>query len=336
MKILAGIIIFLNLTTFSFATERGVKRVKVPLTPKNAAIQAVYFLTEELTRTPLNVEIGSLTLEKTEASSEFADAFLDDIRDELLKNESDYKHVERRKITPKEMRGLIFKPSKPKPGDDEPIDVILEGSYRETKEKIYVNLRLIEKEKQDTISKSEVSIAKDQIRLPFKPDNEGQLSENQSILDNLPKELVFYVNMKKGEKAVYREGEPFEFMVIANKDVYLHNYFLQADGIIKKLDAGKFYKGKKEDYLPKRENEEPEWWISCNPLCGLEQLIVLATDKPISLNISTSEGKIWSLNEFLELLLKEIDSVKNPYQKTVSVFHFTTLRKNNFKQYISE
>ena len=128
-------------------------------TPELAAQQAVAALTEELTVTPLEVEIASLTLEGTQASSPFADAFLGHVRDAMLRNDEDYQRVTRREVTLKtQTRGLEFTTPNYTSKDVKIEDAVLEGTYRETADTLFVQLRLV-KTDGSPIAGAEVPVA---------------------------------------------------------------------------------------------------------------------------------------------------------------------------------
>ena len=109
------------------------------------------------------VEIAALTLEGTQASSPFADAFLGHVRDAMLRNDEDYQRVTRREVTLKtQTRGLHFTTPNYTSKDVKIEDAVLEGTYREAADTLFVQLRLV-KTDGSRISSAEVPVALDQV-----------------------------------------------------------------------------------------------------------------------------------------------------------------------------
>ena len=237
-------------------------------TPELAAQRAVAALTEELTVTPLEVEIASLTLEGTQASSPFADAFLGHVRDAMLRNDEDYQRVTRREVTLKtQTRGLQFVTPNYTSKDVKIEDAVLEGTYRETADTLFVQLRLV-KTDGSRISSAEVPIALDKVTQEYKPSALSQLRQENLQLNSLltpPQQLIIHVTMAKGSGATYVENDPFEVQFSAEEDSYVRLIYRDVNGeTIWLWDSPTPLRSGTAHRIPTRpSSRKPMWTVSC-------------------------------------------------------------------------
>lgn len=303
-------------------------------TPEEAAWQAVEALTEELTVTPLEVEIAALTLEGTQASSPFADAFLGHVRDAMLGNREDYRRVTRREVTPETLtRGLKFNTPKPNyTSEDVKVeDAVLEGSYRETTNTLFVQLRLV-KTDGSRISSAEVPVALDQITQEYKPSALSQLREETLQLNSLPppsQRLGIHVSMAKGSGATYVENDPFEVQFSAEEDSYVRLIYRDVNGkTIPLWDSPEPLPRSTAHRLPPRlSNGKPMWTVSCETGCGPETLVVVASTSPLPPKREPPASESWLLGDYLRGLQQELEQAPGSPRSAVLTHSLTTMKR---------
>ncbi len=282
-------------------------------TLEEAARNAAGLLTENLeVDPPLEVEMTSLTLEGTQASTPFSEAFLEALQQELRQNREDFQKVERRDIQPEALtRGISV--AKPNYSSTNPTvqDVVLEGSYREAGERLFVTIRLLT-EAGPTVSRAEVPIALDQLSLEHRPPQEEALreeSEDLAELLELPQEVPLTVQLAKGDGATYFSGDPFEVLLFPETEVYVRLIYRDVNGTTTPIYSSDFALAPGRPHqLPPRINGRPQWQISCDAGCGPETLVVVASSTPIPEEVTTrsfSAGS-WRLAESLQQLYREV------------------------------
>lgn len=298
-------------------------------TPELAAQQAVAALTEELTVTPLEVEIASLTLEGTQASSPFADAFLGHVRDAMLRNDEDYQRVTRREVTLKtQTRGLEFTTPNYTSKDVKIEDAVLEGTYRETADTLFVQLRLV-KTDGSPIASAEVPVALDKITQEYKPAAVQKLKEEEDALGNLltqPQTLQVTANLSKGNGAIYKEKEQIVVHFQSEEDVYVRLIYRDVNGEITPLydslrDFNRLLEGGKSHTID--TDGKYSWTVSCKDGCGPETLVVVASTSPLP---PESTAYRWSLGDYVRGLQQQLVQSPGSPQTAVLTVSLTTVK----------
>ena len=298
-------------------------------TPEAAAQQAVILLTEELTVTPLEVEIASLTLEGTQASSPFADAFLGHVRDAMLRNTEDYQRVTRRKVTLKtHTRGLKFTTPNYTSEDVQVEDAVLEGTYREAADTLFVQLRLV-KTDGSRISSAEVPIALDKVTQEYKPSAVSQLREESLQLNSLPpppQQLKIHVSMAKGSGATYAENDPFEVQFSAEEDSYVRLIYRDVNGeTIPLWDSPEPLRSGEAHRLPPRlSNGKPMWTVDCESGCGPETLVVVASTSPLP---PPSTASPWLLGDYVRGIQQQLEQSPGSPRTALLTLSLTTIKQ---------
>jgi hypothetical protein len=299
-------------------------------TPELAAQRAVAALTEELTVTPLEVEIASLTLEGTQASSPFADAFLGHVRDAMLRNDEDYQRVTRREVTLKtQTRGLQFVTPNYTSKDVKIEDAVLEGTYRETADTLFVQLRLV-KTDGSRISSAEVPIALDKVTQEYKPSALSQLRQENLQLNSLltpPQQLIIHVTMAKGSGATYVENDPFEVQFSTEEDSYVRLIYRDVNGeTIWLWDSPTPLRSGTAHRIPTRpSSRKPMWTVSCETGCGPETLVVVASTQPLPPQRAPSASS-WLLGDYLRGLKQELEQSPGSPRTAVLTLSLTTIK----------
>lgn len=298
-------------------------------TPEAAAQQAVILLTEELTITPLEVEIASLTLEGTQASSPFADAFLGHVRDAMLRNTEDYQRVTRRKVTLKtHTRGLKFTTPNYTSEDVQVEDTVLEGTYREAADTLFVQLRLV-KTDGSRISSAEVPIALDKVTQEYKPSAVSQLREESLQLNSLPpppQQLKIHVSMAKGSGATYAENDPFEVQFSAEEDSYVRLIYRNVNGETIPLwdSPGPLRSGEAHPLPPRLSNGKPMWTVDCESGCGPETLVVVASTSPLP---PPSTASPWLLGDYVRGIQQQLEQSPGSPRTALLTLSLTTIKQ---------
>jgi hypothetical protein len=297
-----------------------------------AAQQAVESLTEELTVTPLEVEIAALTLEGTQASSPFADTFLGHVQDAMLRNDEDYRRVTRREVTLETVtRGLKFTTPNYTSADVQVEDAVLEGTYREAADTLFVQLRLV-KTDGSRISSAEVPVALSQITQEYKPSAISRLREEILQLNSLPlppQQLRIHVSMAKGSGATYAENDPFEVQFSAEEDSYVRLIYRDVNGeTIPLWDSPKPLRSGTAHRLPPRSsNGKPMWTVSCETGCGPETLVVVASTSPLPPQREPSVSSSWSLGDYLRGLQQQLEQSPGSPRTAVLTLALTTIKQ---------
>ncbi len=208
--------------------------------PFDSEISAVRALIEELSdnleKDNLNVTIGTLTMENSKISSQFAENLLTLVLAEMSHpdHSEDYRKVKRQILTRSAVRtrgGLIRETDSDVPGST---NVGLFGSYRQSKDKsvIYVTMRM-EEENGARISEAEVALKRSSIRLPIEPANLTKVEQTEKQIDKLsqPKnEFKIDLWINKGNGGVYRAGEDLRIMFRTELDCYLRVLYIDVEG----------------------------------------------------------------------------------------------------------
>lgn len=300
-------------------------------TPEAAAQQAVILLTEELTVTPLEVEIAALTLEGTPASSPFADAFLGHVRDAMLRNTEDYQRVTRRKVTLKtHTRGLKFTTPNYTSENEQVEDAVLEGTYREAADTLFVQLRLV-KTDGSRISSAEVPVALEQVTQEYKPSAVFQLQQETLQLNSMPpppQQLIIHVSMAKGSGATYAENDPFEVQFSAEEDSYVRLIYRDVNGETIPLwdSPGMLRSGTAHRIPPRPSSGKPMWTVSCETGCGPETLVVVASTRPLPPQREPSASS-WLLGDYLRGLQQELEQSPGSPRTAVLPLSLTTIKQ---------
>jgi Domain of unknown function (DUF4384) len=209
-------------------------------TPFKSEISAVRALIEELSdnleKDNLNVTISTLTLEKSEISSQFAESLLTLIQGEMSHpdHSEDFVAVKRQALTRGATRsrgGLIREEKTEVPGQT---NVILSGDYRESPDKsiVYVTLRL-EEDNGSRVSEAEIALNRSAIRLPIEPENKTKIEAISDDIDGLStpnKDFRIDLWIDRGNGGVYRSGEELRVMFKTDLECYLRVIYIDVEG----------------------------------------------------------------------------------------------------------
>ena len=299
-------------------------------TPKEAADQLVLKLYNKMDISSLEVEIASLTLEGTKASSPFADAFLGHVRDTMLRNyPKDFKQVTRRKVTTETVtRNRGFSKPNYTSEDEEVEDAVLEGTYREAADTLFVQLRLV-KTDGSPIASAEVPVALDKITQEYKPAAVQKLKEEEDVLGNLltqPQTLQVTANLSKGNGAIYKEKEQIVVHFQSEEDVYVRLIYRDVNGEIIPLydslrDFNRLLEGGKSHTID--TDGKYSWTVSCKDGCGPETLVVVASTSPLP---PESTAYRWSLGDYVRGLQQQLVQSPGSPQTAVLTVSLTTVK----------
>ena len=292
--------------------------------PEESAKEMAYLLTENLEEAPLEVEVGSLLLEGTPVTSKFADNYLELIIERLRRNEEDFVLVKRREVTKEKFltRGLSL--SQNLASEDETVtDARLSGTYRESGNKLFINIRILG-DKGQSISSAESSVSISKLILPYKPEEiDKQKEEHEQFQSNqskIRKDFSVNVDLNKGDGSYYNQGEDFIINVELEKKSFLKVLYRQVNGetvLVYESDL-RLEPGKHR--IPP-ENAE-QWEIDCDQaVCGTEKVVVIA-----STNGFRQSGKdSWSGWALFDLILKiQNDEVLIPTSVSSKTVTLTT------------
>ncbi len=210
------------------------------VTPHDNEMKAVRALVEELAdnleKGTLNVTIGSLTLENSKISSEFAENLLTLAQAEMSQPDysEDFVQVKRQILTrsaSKTRSGLIREQGNDVPGETA---VTLSGVYRQSPDEsiIYVTLRL-EEDNGARVSQAEIAIKRDAVRLPIKPANITKMEKITDDIDRLStpsNDFQIDLWIDKGNGGVYRSGDNLKVMFRTEVDCFLRVIYIDVDG----------------------------------------------------------------------------------------------------------
>ena len=292
--------------------------------PEESAKEMAYLLTENLEEAPLEVEVGSLLIEGTPVSSKFADKYLGLLIERLKRNEEDFVLVKRREVTKEKFltRGLSL--SQNLASEDETItDARLSGTYRESGNKLFINIRILSDQGQ-SISSAESSVSISKLILPYKPEEiKKQKEEHEQFQSNqskIRKDFSVNVDLNKGDGSYYEQGEDFIINVELEKKSYLKVLYRQVNGetvLIYESDL-RLEPGKHR--IPPENSQQ--WEIDCDQAgCGTEKVVVIA-----STNGFRQSGKdSWSGWSLFDLILKiQNDEVLSPTSVSSKTVTLTT------------
>ena len=292
--------------------------------PEESAKEMAYLLTENLEEAPLEVEVGSLLIEGTPVTSKFADKYLELLVERLRRNEEDFVLVKRREVTKEKLltRGLSL--SQNLASEDETVtDASLSGTYRESGNKLFINIRILGDQGQ-SISSAESSVSISRLSLPYKPEEiEKQKEEHEQFQSNqskIRKDFSVNVDLNKGDGSFYYHGDPFIINVELEKKSFLKVLYRQVDGVTKQIYNSKLRLEPGKHRIPP-ENAE-QWGINCSESdCGTEQVAVIA-----STNGFRATGKdSWRGWSLLDLILKiQNDEVLSPTRVSSKTATLTT------------
>ena len=292
--------------------------------PEESAKEMAYLLTENLEEAPLEVEVGSLLIEGTPVTSKFADKYLGLLIERLRRNEEDFVLVKRREVTKEKFltRGLSL--SQNLASEDETVtDARLSGTYRESGNKLYINMRILGDQGQ-SISNAESSVSISRLSLPYKPEEiKKQKEEHEQFQSNqskIRKDFSVNVDLNKGDGSFYYHGDLFIINVELEKKSYLKVLYRQVNGetvLIYESDL-RLEPGKHR--IPPENSQQ--WEIDCDQAgCGTEKVVVIA-----STNGFRQSGKdSWSGWSLFDLILKiQNDEVLSPTRVSSKTVTLTT------------
>ena len=292
--------------------------------PEESAKEMAYLLTENLEEAPLEVEVGSLFLEGTPVTSKFADKYLGLLIERLKRNEEDFVLVKRREVTKEKFltRGLSL--SQNLASEDEAVtDARLSGTYRESGNKLFINIRILGDQGQ-SISSAESSVSISRLSLPYKPEEIDKQKEEheqfQSHQNKIRKDFSVNVDLNKGDGSYYDQGEDFIINVELEKKSFLKVLYRQVNGetvLIYESDL-RLEPGKHR--IPPENSQQ--WEIDCDQAgCGTEKVVVIA-----STNGFRQSGKdSWSGWSLFDLILKiQNDEVLSPTSVSSKTVTLTT------------
>ena len=292
--------------------------------PEESAKEMAYLLTENLEEAPLEVEVGSLLIEGTPVTSKFADNYLGLLIERLRRNEEDFVLVKRREVTKEKFltRGLSL--SQNLASEDETVtDARLSGTYRESGNKLFINIRILGDQGQ-SISSAESSVSISRLSLPYKPEEiDKQKEEHEQFQSNqskIRKDFSVNVDLNKGDGSYYDQGEDFIINVELEKKSYLKVLYRQVNGETVLIYESDFRLEPGKHSIPP-ENAQ-QWYIDCDQAgCGTEKVVVIA-----STNGFRQSGKdSWSGWSLFDLILKiQNDEVLSPTRVSSKTVTLTT------------
>ncbi len=282
---------------------------------EEAAQQVVSQLTENLTAAPLEVEITTLTLEGTKASSPFSDQFLEQIQEAMQDNPSDYPKVARRDVQPEALsRGISVAKPNFSSADAQVEDAVLEGTYREAGDRLFVALRLVRADG-SSIAQAEAPVAVDQLQVTFKPEAvsvpnlQAEAEELEDLLA-LPQELPLTAQLAKGDGATYYAGDAFEVMLQSEVAAYIRLIYRDVNGNTTELYESPGPLAAHQTHLiPPRRGGRPQWQIACDSGCGPETVVVVASTSPLPQATASrgfGSGDRWALGRYLKDLFQAL------------------------------
>ena len=293
-------------------------------TPHESAKEMAEILTENLSKTPLELEVRNLLLEGTPITSEFADFYLELLIDRLKRNEEDFVLVKKRVVTEKKARtrGLSLKENFVSE-DEEVMDASLSGSYRESGNKLFINIR-IEGDGGESISYAESDVSLDSISLSYKPQETPEIKEESELLKNdiqsIRKDFKLQVELNKGNGAIYYHGDDFKVLVKPEHNSFIKILYRQINGdtvpIFEseiKIDSSMI------QTLP--PNDSDQWQIDCSSGCGTETVVVMASTKKFKA-YDFNESNSWSLPQMIQTLQEA--GVRRDSKLSVEYIHLTT------------
>ena len=292
--------------------------------PEESAKEMAYLLTENLEEAPLEVEVGSLFLEGTPVTSKFADNYLELIIERLRRIEEDFVLVKRREVTKEKFltRGLSL--SQNLASEDETVtDARLSGTYRESGNKLFINIRILG-DKGQSISSAESSVSISRLSLPYKPEEIDKQKEEheqfQSHQSKIRNDFSVNVDLNKGDGSFYYHGDPFIINVELEKKSFLKVLYRQVNGETVLVYGSDLRLEPGKHRIPP-ENAE-QWEIDCEQAgCGTEKVVVIA-----STNGFRQSGKdSWSGWSLFDLILKiQNDEVLSPTSVSSKTVTLTT------------
>ena len=292
--------------------------------PEESAKEMAYLLTENLEEAPLEVEVGNLLIEGTPVTSKFADKYLELLIERLRRNEEDFVLVKRREVTKEKFltRGLSL--SQNLASEDETVtDARLSGTYRESGNKLFINIRILGDQGQ-SISSAESSISISRLSLPYKPKEiKKQKEEHEQFQSNqskIRKDFSVNVDLNKGDGSYYYHGDPFIINVELEKKSFLKVLYRQVNGETVLIYESDLRLETGNHTIPP-ENAQ-QWEIDCDQAgCGTEKVVVIA-----STNGFRQSGKdSWSGWSLFDLILKiQNDEVLSPTSVSSKTVTLTT------------
>ena len=312
MRFLFILLIILRITnTYAFTLEQSVKEM-------------AYLLTENLEEAPLEVEVGSLLIEGTPVTSKFADKYLGLLIERLKRNEEDFVLVKRREVTKEKFltRGLSL--SQNLASEDETVtDARLSGTYRESGNKLFINMRILG-DQGESISSAESSVSISKLSLPYKPEEiKKQKEEHEQFQSNqskIRKDFSVNVDLNKGDGSFYYHGDPFVINIELEERSFIKVLYRQVDGATKQIYNSKLKLEPGIHPIPPKNAEQ--WEINCNESdCGTEQVAVIASTN----GFRQSEKDSWSGWSLFDLILKiQNDEVLIPTRVSSKTVTLTT------------
>ncbi len=184
----------------------------------------------------LMVKIGTITLENTKISSEFAENLLVLLTAEMTRPNYlyDFIEVERqrlsRSIMPKTRGGLQRIDS---PNSEPETEAFLSGSYRESPDKttVFVSVQIINGNG-GKISSAEVALDRSAIRLPLRPPNANQIQKTAKKINAVSKsKSAFQIDLwlDRGNGGTYHGGDELKLMFRTERTCYLKVLYIAAD-----------------------------------------------------------------------------------------------------------
>lgn len=247
-------------------------------TEEEAATAIVRKLADELTITPLNVEIKKLTLEGSKISSEFADQFLTMVQTAMVQHRQDFKKVKRLRVSTRSLSSIgSFSPGKV-------TNSFLEGQYRLIDDKVFVYLRLITRNG-EKIADAEIALLSSAIKAALKPENFISVQQTErdlvSSVESSPNDFNIRLEINKGDGGTYKAGEELKIFFKSDKDCYVKVIYLDAEGnrvVLYPTEDDPIIKLKKG--VVHDLTAHSRWRISCDPTCGTEMLLAVASTEP--------------------------------------------------------
>ena len=291
-------------------------------------------LSENLTKSPLNLKVRKLTMQGGQVSSKFADNLLNLITHELKSNTDDFYSVGELTRSIKSGSIIIVKNEDE---DPEAQDAFLEGTYRKVAEQVVVQLRLVGGDGR-SISRAEISLPASGIKHKLEPPNFllAQKTEKEAADNDAqrPKDFSIELGLNKADGATYREGEELKIFFRSAEDCYLlllyqdvmgNRYILYPE--TEKQRKTKLLANQGFDVTNKLKLE-----INCsNPACGAEMVLAFASDTPVKIpgankNLNNSGFSGYTASFPLANIIGQQRGIKRSEKRAEARVHLTTVK----------
>jgi len=275
------------ITVLLFLSGLSVAEAETVSDENTAAKKLSEQLNENLTESPLNLKVRKLTMQGSQVSSEFADNLLRLISHELKSNTDDFSTVG--EMTRGLTRGLIeVLPNEDE--DPEAQDAFLEGTYRMIAKQVVVQLNLVGGDGK-SISRAEISLPVSGVKHKLQPPNFLLAQKTEKIAAQneaqQPKDFSIELGLNKADGATFREGESLEIFFRSEEDCYLLLFYQDVKGnryiLYPETELQRRTQLLANQAFNVTKELNAEFYISCDPACGLEMVWAFASENPVEI-----------------------------------------------------